>query len=138
MKPVFQTVFDSVKGNCLQASLASVLEVPLDEVPDLAERDDFLEALNKWLRETYGVEVVCIPAGGWTPPGIHLTGGLEPGGLEHIVVGRDGEMIHNPHPRGGGLKEEKEHWLFVVVEPANLRRAVLLKRLSFCAPGGKP
>ena len=126
MKPVFQTVFDSVKGNCLQASLASVLEVSLDEVPDLAERDDWYGMLNKWLRETYGVEVVCIPVGGWTPPGFHLTGGDGGRGMEHVVVGKDGEMIHNPYPRAGGLSEEKQHWLFVVVNPARL------------SPGGKP
>ncbi|KKN69257.1 hypothetical protein LCGC14_0442520 [marine sediment metagenome] len=130
MKPVFQTVFDAVKGNCLQASLASALEVPLADVPDLAERDDWYEAMNKWLRETYGVEMVCIPTGGWTPPGIHLTGG--DAGLEHVVVGKDGKMIHNPYPDGGELIEEKQHWLFVVVEPAGLRRSVILNRLSFC------
>jgi hypothetical protein len=122
VKPVFQTVFDAIKGNCLQASLASALELSLEAVPDLIQRDDWHEALNKWLRETYGVEVVCVPAGGWTPPGIHLTGGKGARGLEHVVVSKDGAMIHDPHPKNGGLSEEKEHWLFVVVDPANLRR----------------
>ncbi|KKM20550.1 hypothetical protein LCGC14_1644400, partial [marine sediment metagenome] len=124
-----QTIFDAVKGNCLQASLASALEVSLDTVPDLAERDDWYEALNTWLRETYGVEVVCVPAGGWTPPGIPLTGGMGARGLEHVVVCKGGAMIHDPHPKNGGLSEEKEHWLFVAVEPANL---------PLCAPGGEP
>jgi len=122
VKPVMQTVFDVVKGNCLQASLASALEVPLEEVPDLAEHDDWYEAMNEWLRETYGVELVCIPTGGWAPPGIHLTGGDGGRGLEHVVVGKNGVMIHNPYPNGGTLNEEKQHWLFVVVNPANLRR----------------
>ena len=122
MKPVMQTVFDSVKGNCLQASLASVLEVPLDDVPDLAERDDWYEAMNAWLRETYGIEMVCVPVGGWIPPGIHLTGGDGGRWIEHIVVGKDGMKIHDPYPKSEGLSEEKQHWLFVVVNPANLQR----------------
>lgn len=138
MKPVFQTIFDAVKGNCLQASLASVLEVPLDVVPDLAERDDWYEVLNGWLRENYGVEVVCVPVNGWIPPGIHLTGGDGGRGVEHIVVGQDGAMIHDPFPGSEGLKEEKQHWLFVVVNPADLRRTVLLNRLSFCTSEGQP
>ncbi len=125
MKPVFQTIFDAVKGNCLQASLASALEVSLDEVPNFMERDDddWYGALNGWLRKNYGVQVVCVPAGDWVPPGIHLTGGMGARGLEHVVVGRDGAMIHDPHPKNGGLTEEKEHWLFVAVNPAILRRA---------------
>ena len=119
-----QTVFDNVKGNCLQASLASALELPLEAVPNFIEREDWFEAVSAWLSENYGVRLICIPVNGWVPPGIHLTGGMGARGLEHIVVGQDGAMIHDPHPKGGGLSEEKEHWLFVAVDPAQFIRQV--------------
>ena len=38
MKPIYQTEFGS-NGNCLQASIASVLELELNEVPNIANED---------------------------------------------------------------------------------------------------
>jgi len=33
MKPVDQTAFGPSKGNCLSASIASLLELPIEDVP---------------------------------------------------------------------------------------------------------
>jgi hypothetical protein len=51
MKPVFQTIFDSDGGNCLTACIASILELPIDEVPNFAQEhgDNCQNAVEKWL-----------------------------------------------------------------------------------------
>ena len=53
MKPVMQTNTDSVQGNCMTACLASIFELPIEEVPNWAEqfKDDaeMWEAYCQWL-----------------------------------------------------------------------------------------
>lgn len=39
MKKVYQTTVDKGKGNCMQAAIASLLELSLDEVPNFIEFD---------------------------------------------------------------------------------------------------
>jgi len=48
MKPVYQTVVDKDIGNCMQAAVASLLELRLDEVPNFI---DYVceEDTSKWL-----------------------------------------------------------------------------------------
>lgn len=43
MTPVFQTIIDPVKGNCMQAAYASILDLPLDEVPNFVAEPDTSE-----------------------------------------------------------------------------------------------
>lgn len=33
MKPIFQTIIDPLQGNCLQAAVASLMDLPLEAVP---------------------------------------------------------------------------------------------------------
>lgn len=40
MKKVFQTIIDKGNGNCMQATVASLFELPLDEVPHFLELGD--------------------------------------------------------------------------------------------------
>lgn len=51
MKPVFQTVLDRQKGNCLSAAIASILEIDISEVPNFEVLNgDFISRVNEWLR----------------------------------------------------------------------------------------
>jgi hypothetical protein len=40
MIPVYQTIVDAGKGNCMQAAVASLFEMQLDEVPNFIELDN--------------------------------------------------------------------------------------------------
>jgi hypothetical protein len=57
MTPVYQTIFNSGKekdelpGNCLQASVASLLDLPLDEVPHFLTHEDWFGKLREFLKE---------------------------------------------------------------------------------------
>jgi len=47
MIPIYQTIIDPGKGNCMQAAVASLLELPLEQVPNFIEsqnpQHDFLQ-----------------------------------------------------------------------------------------------
>lgn len=47
MTPVFQTIISGTNGNCMQAALASLLDLQLDEVPD------FKQSGHKWMADIY-------------------------------------------------------------------------------------
>lgn len=73
MKPVFQQIFDERKGDCFAACLASLLEIPLADVPNFREIQtsggrDMIQLADEWLRENHrkrflGIEIYH-PSGG--------------------------------------------------------------------------
>lgn len=121
MRPVHQTLFrdesapPDQRGNCLQAALASVFELALDDVPHFValSEDRWWTALYEWHLErnilvnyerTHDEEGEHIP-GAWVPLGVpYLMCGPSPrGAFSHVVVAQNHEMIHDPHPAGTGL-----------------------------------
>lgn len=153
MKPVLQTIttVDPAKGifgDCFRACIASILELPLDDVPHfvqigltphpddpqpLAEgNSDWWYYLRDWLRPR-GLIYFDIPAGEDAPDalisalGYHTITGLSPrGDWQHVVVGRGGEIVHDPHPEGGGLRDRRLIGIFArtfEAAPPDLDRA---------------
>src|SRR4051812_28515116 len=119
MKPVYQTIFGNGKngqpsGNCFAASIASILELPVEEVPNFCAHEDFIQRLNSWLapRGFFYLEVQV--AAGLKPEeifmwaGSHIISGDGPRGLRHSVVGFAGVIAHDPHPSGAGLLTQEE------------------------------
>ncbi len=113
MIPLDQTTFGRVHGDCYRAVLASILEVPLDSFPpelgwiamfepkklrDLLRPYDFDVARVVWNRaEDFPRPWPGLP-GAW-----HLLGGASPREGLHATVGRDGHLVHDPHPSRAGL-----------------------------------
>jgi len=60
LRPVMQTRFGDPEGNCLMASVASILGIALDECPDLYEYEK--RGLNWWLVPGVAAPVSCVPA----------------------------------------------------------------------------
>lgn len=103
MRPTAQTRHGNPGGNCLQAAIATLLEVPLDDIPDFAngpETDDsigwFLE-LADWLK-TLGLRALptdietILALRNWT--GIMI--GYTEGGSPHATVWADGSHYWDP------------------------------------------
>lgn len=55
MKPVYQTIADKNKGNCMQAVIASLFDVELNEIPNFIEFDSWFEPLYKIIQK-FGYE----------------------------------------------------------------------------------
>ena len=151
MIPVFQTILadperadghnaEGIAGNCYQASLASVLELPLEQVPHFAQDGErWQETSSAWLsaqgvirsfyvdehltRLTYPLYVE--PGSDWwgTPAsgailGVLGAGPSPRGPFRHVVVlsPESGLMIHDPHPSGAGVLEVDEVELLIAAQ----------------------
>jgi hypothetical protein len=118
MIPVDQTSFGKPEGNCLQAALAFLLKLPLDEVPHVVPHDDWWDRLTAWALRR-GFELVPLAAA-WTPRGYYLAAGPAARSLEHVCAYRDGALAHDPHPDRSGLLEVSDQLIVVPLDPARV------------------
>ena len=131
MRPVTQIRTGYGRGQCTEAAIASILEVELNEVPDLwagphvplsaPPRDhqplERHEALWAWLKDRgrmwcWGefaarplpLNPADYPHLDWLPwEGHHLMAGPNPDGVEHMVVGKAGRLAWDPNPTRRGI-----------------------------------
>ncbi len=131
MIPTDQTTFrdnaTGSRGNCLSAAIASLLHLPIDDVPLFIE-NDWRRKLNKFLRP-YGVAFLALndidPVALKVLHGIeglnHTLSGMSPRGIRHSCVGLDGKLVFDPHPDRSGFDEKFRHdiypGVFVILEP---------------------
>lgn len=123
MKPVYQTKFGESDGNCFQAAVASLFDLPLDDVPDFMERRSlWWDRFCEWSRVHYDLEPLCIEIRKdywFTPAGLYLLSGKSPrGNYQHQCIALNGEIVHDPHPSGDGLADAQEIILFTKYFPA--------------------
>ena len=121
VKPIYQTIFGPENGNCLQATVASIFEEPLENVPHFCEgmREDWQEVYDAWLQKR-GLQLMTVDARScrrarWVPRGYHVIAGQSPRfDRQHAVVGLSGEVVHDPHPEAIGLDTEETWDVFVI------------------------
>lgn len=118
MIPVYQDIFDFQRGNCLQAAVASVLELDLHSVPnfhDTAGSQDRGDVgpwawelvFQRFLAEHNLVGISTLPdhkingysilCGGSPRSEIGPSGRRKAG---HVVVCYNNVPVHDPHPEG--------------------------------------
>ena len=150
MQPVKQTQFAApIKdgdrwilppdiGNCFASCVASILEMPLADVPNFcAIEGDWWKPFQYWLfmRGLYAVEVVCNYEQHYLwplPPDVLciVTGKSPRGDFSHAVVARtvagetgDGEYnhgfeyVHDPHPSNAYVEKPKSILFFAALAP---------------------
>lgn len=131
MKPVMQTVMptESKSGNSFAASLASVLELKLDEVPHFMDNPNWRQLYQEWLgwHGLAMIEVMIdepVPLMPLPEGVLFLVAGLAKRDLNrmHVVVARTlkGEKpywsyIHDPHPSQTYLLNPKRAFFFVPI-----------------------
>jgi hypothetical protein len=120
MIPVDMTIYDAAYGNCLNASVASILEVAIDDVPGFVDGnpDDWFEKFAAWLVDR-GYAAAHIP----NTPAVALRGyhvGVcdyhEVDGelLGHAIVALDGKPVHCPSKCRSGLTKPVRYWIALV------------------------
>lgn len=133
MKPVNQSIVSFKNGDCARACIASILELPLKDVPNFMRDgpDYFAEYLSKWCDEM-NFRVVDIRLNDSVQEEELLKDcyvlaiGKSPRGTEdwhrHSVVWYNGKMVHDPHPTRVGLSLEPEMFsIFIMKNPAEAK-----------------
>jgi len=129
MIPVHQDLFydpaladDQQRGNCYQAALASLLELPLNDVPnfvgiDVAGGENWWTHSTQWLYNR-GYDMYYWPIEDENnplepaPDEHYLISGKSPrGNFYHVAVYLDGNLAHDPHPSGAGILTEEDVFL---------------------------
>ena len=110
-------------GDCYRAALASLLDMPLADVPHFVKYpEDKRRDIYREFLQPLGLIPVNIPgAEFWSVivnTGIdclHLIlGSAKDDGCPHTCVGRNGVIVHDPGPDQKGLEGEIENWMMVV------------------------
>ena len=92
-----------VTGNCMAAALASLLNVPLSDIPDWIglTASEFWDAVEQFVNDR-GFQF-CMRSAQSSFDGYYLASGPSARGTGHTVVYRAGELVHDPHPSNTGL-----------------------------------
>ncbi len=129
MKPVTQSR-TGLDGNCFESCIASLLELQLAEVPDLAAYEDdgrWLKKLNEWLGPKYGLAYLELSIAHDETDNFFsdkdfyhvMIGPTERSGkIKHAVIGRKGRMVHDPHPSQRGILREDSFLMIGVLVKA--------------------
>jgi len=116
------------RGNCFSATVAGLLKLPIEAIPQFAATDDksWQEQFNEWLRQ-FGLA--------WFPmAGDDLAGECQQFGIEglwsemsgksprfdvgHSCVAKDGRLAWDPHPSQFGLERPIWwHGVFLALRP---------------------
>jgi hypothetical protein len=120
-----------VRGNCLAACIASLLEMPISEVPNIETLygiDDnyYWEVLWRWLghlgyelstddrfRVYHDKEYLkgdyrqIDELRRFLKDKYYLISGKSPRGIQHVCIYQNGKLIHDPHPTKEGILTEE-------------------------------
>lgn len=107
---------DTMCGNCTEAAIASLLDLPIDAVPNLnaiPNRRLWVQHIQAWClsRSHYFVWFDFQWTNGeFDPPFLpreclHLMSGTDPNGNPHMVVGQGGLLLWDPSPDHGGITD---------------------------------
>lgn len=104
---------DGVTGNCWPTAIACILECRIDQVPNIEELFSVPEMpwywiLKEWLNFKGYEYIDNLPKEFYsTYTGYYFVTGKSPrGDFNHIVIYKDGKMVHDPHPSGDGILTE--------------------------------
>lgn len=131
MIPTTQTILhdpaNGKHGNCLSAVLASLLHLPIEDIPVFSDPGHWLKDLNAWLRP-HGLAYLSFPDKGFNETlvdfGItglhHEIAGMTTrfADVAHACVAEDGRVVFDPHPSADGLNAGVDaHGVFIALQP---------------------
>jgi hypothetical protein len=116
----------TVHGNCMQAAVASILGLQLDDVPDFFNEHqeapdgwhafyDFMESKGYWAYEYYTKKDYQFH------PDVYYLDGDSARGCRHACVYRGGELVHDPHPSNAGLLNVIYIHILCAIDPSAMR-----------------
>lgn len=130
MKPVFMTKFggseapNEEQGNCMAACLASMFEIDIEDVPDFGgtiTNGKWYVILSAWLAKR-NLELSFYPAKGTVSPmqGYYMLAvkstTLKNPDDGHMVVAKNGQVVHDPNPNATSIGEHEQLWLLTPID----------------------
>ena len=86
-----------------------------DERNDQSAVKEFWDNFEDWI---VGKGYVPIMRDGeYHPECMYLASGPSARGCKHMVVYRDGQLLHDPHPSNDGILSVDQVWLLVPIDP---------------------
>lgn len=122
MKKIKQTKLqsESVNGNCMATCFASILEIEISDVPEFEEMfhtEHWFQKIEEWFLGL-GVELIRFKEDPKLK-GYYLVSGDSPrGNFLHMVVYKNGKMVHDPHPSGDGINSLYDVWVLIQIDPS--------------------
>ncbi len=118
---VFQTKFGKGQGNCTTAALASFFSMSMDDVPDVYSMriEDWRDNLVDFFLEK-GFELIFDTIPPDDQSGIYFVEGLSSRGCRHVVLEKEGTLLHDPHPSGDELVTKDVWWIISPLSRNNL------------------
>lgn len=114
-----------IHGNCYAAAIASILELPIEQVPNVElffEPNDgfWLEIMNKFLAlrglqietddrfKSFHRTIDELDGDDYSNKLLlkdeyYFVSGESPRGVKHITIYQNGQLVHDPHPTREGL-----------------------------------
>ena len=124
-----QTDLTPENGNCFSACVASILEIDIAQVPNIAKDFAWFQIMDEFVNKYgYGLTYLgntLLGAGEtWREHAYIIAGGQSPRyrNRKHVVIYKNGKMVHDPHPDNIGLKGEPEYYLLFVALDAKAKK----------------
>lgn len=146
MIPIVQTLYGNWQGNCWTACLASILEYPVEKIPNffVLYKNSVLMRTTEWLNENFGLGIISVRVDRTYPishtgldflhtPCYHIISGLYENEIGHSVVGYKGRIVHDPFPTPKPMHKIISYEFIVKTNPS-LERYDTEKIRSFLKP----
>jgi hypothetical protein len=105
VKPIDQTTYGTPLGNCFSACVASILELPIGDVPLFVDENWRSRFLGWLAARGLSATTYALADGDLAPRGFSIAFGPSEriAGWDHACVAFDGAVVHDPHPSREGL-----------------------------------
>lgn len=133
-----------INGDCQRAVIASLMDLPIAEVPHFNESGDATEfwELLQGFCNSRGYHYIEMKAASFFAWGsdldiYHEISGPSPRfpGAFHAVVGKNGQIFFDPHPDGTGLAGDPSEWKFTFLVP--ISKLVKVRNLNCTCCGAR-
>lgn len=121
------------QGNCMQACVASLFNIPMADVPNFAAEKQWFKSFREFIcAKGYVINSRVKTADGelHVPTGLHLVSGKSSRGCEHMVIYKNGKLFHDPHPSNEGIEKVLEFWMLLPLDPAALTNTTSIEGRS--------
>lgn len=119
MKFKKQTINDNKRGNCFSACIASLLEVEVEDVPNVNDMgNNWYQEFNKWLLSKHSCQMLdVIIDSEYHMPSIPMIAhgkSMNFPDVMHSVLWQNGKMIFDPSPSNKGIDGEPKTYTLLL------------------------